>query len=80
MNTVVKIAKLCIEWPGQWRDEMKRYRVGVEGKPAEFTQHRLSSSKEQDSTKLVDEHESVAELMWVDPMEQEDIWKLENYS
>lgn len=59
---------------------MRKYRVGVEGKPAEFTQHRLSSSKEQDSTKLAGEYDSAAELMWVDPMEQEDIWKLENYS
>lgn len=80
MNIVVKIVALCIDWLEQRRNEMKRYRVGVEGKPAEFTQHRLFSSREQDSTRLADEHESVAELMWVDPMEQEDIWKLENYS
>lgn len=59
---------------------MNQLRVGVDGKQGVYTQRRVSSSKAQDSTKLEDEYVDFTELLWVDPMEQEDIWQEENYS
>jgi len=59
---------------------MSRSRVGVDGKRGVYIHRQQSSSKEQDSIKLAGEYEDFTEKLWVDPMEQEDIWNEENYS
>ncbi len=59
---------------------MNQSRVGVDGKQGVYIQRRVSSSRVQDSTKPEDEYVDFTELLWVDPMEQEDIWQEENYS
>lgn len=59
---------------------MNQLRVGVDGKQGVYTQRRVFSSRVQDSTKPEDEYVDFTELLWVDPMEQEDIWQEKNYS